>query len=111
MENYFVSFMLGGIIVSLTSYFSVSTSHNRLASLIWSIPTSIFIIIYYMNKSGLSNYDISKFLKKTSMSVILTVLYLFILSKLIKHTNKLMYSIVIASIFWLFCAFVFYQIN
>tara|TARA_Y100000389_G_C17335850_1_gene450602 strand:+ start:491 stop:826 length:336 start_codon:yes stop_codon:yes gene_type:complete len=110
MNEYLIRFFMGGLVVSLSSYFA-STKNSKLASLIWSIPISLFIILYYMHQSGKSNQDISKFLEITSHTVILTVLYLFILSKTIKNTNNFSFSIVFVSILWLIGAYVFYQIN
>lgn len=108
MNKYLIRFFEGGLIISLCSYF-IAKGNMKLASILWSIPISMFIILYYMYKSGKSNIEIYKFLETTSYAVILTVLYLFILSKTIKYTNRLLYSIVIVSILWFISAFIFYK--
>lgn len=110
INQYLIRFFMGGFVVSLSCYFA-STKNSKLASLIWSIPISLFIILYYMHLSGKSNQEISRFLEITSHAVILTVLYLFILSKTINYTNNLVLSIVYISILWLIGAYIFYQIN
>lgn len=110
INQYLIRFFIGGLVVSLSSYF-VSHTNQKLASLIWAVPISMLIILYYMYQSDKSNQEISKFLEISSHSVILTVLYLFILSKTIKHTNNFVFSVITISILWLIGAYVFYQIN
>lgn len=105
-----LSFFLGGLVVSITSYIS-NNVNPKLASLIWAIPISIFVIIHRMYVSGKSLTYISDFLKTTSLSVMFSMIYLFTLSKTITYTNNLIHSIVYTTIPWLLTVYVFYQIN
>lgn len=110
MKEFLIRFFEGGLIISLCSYL-ITNANIKLAAILWSVPISMFIILYYMYQSGKSNVEISNFLQTTSYTVILTVLYLFILSKTIRYTNKLLYSIFIVSIIWLISIFIFYKLS
>ena len=108
INDYFIEFFIGGMMISLTTYISKNFNFN-MASFFWSIPISIFVVIYYMNLSGKSNNEISHFIKICSYFTILSSIYLYILSKFMLNKN-IITSIIYSSIIYILILFIIYYI-
>ena len=57
-DNYVFQFILGGVLVSLISYM-INQVDQTFASIVWSIPVTLLILVFIMNQSGKSNQTIA----------------------------------------------------
>jgi len=111
INNIFISFILGGLIVSLVSF--VADYFNPfIGSIIWAYPITLIPIIYSLKMNNKSNIFISKFLISGTYSLIILFLTTYAMSYYFKYENTEKISIPIfkASIVWAILSYIFYLI-
>ncbi len=113
MSIMFRNFVIGGLIISSTSYISTFMS-PLLGAIWWSYPFSVVPIVFFMKQNGKSNEEISKFLIYTVFALGLLVISVYAMSHFIKtHSDKQSIALPVlkASIIWLVCSILFYLAN
>lgn len=85
MNKLFINFLLGGFIVSGTSWLGAFAS-PLIAALFWAYPFSLFPSIFFLQSQGKPNSYISKFLFSNVWGLILQAIILFSLSYFIHLT-------------------------
>jgi len=84
MDKLFITFLIGGLVVSSVSYLSNFVS-NYYASILWAFPFTVLPTIYYLKHEGKSNLYISDFLIKTSISILILVGVLATMSYAVRY--------------------------
>ena len=110
MSDMFRSFVIGGLVISSTSYIATFMS-PLLGAIWWSYPFSVVPTVFYMKQNGKSNEDISKFLFYTVFALGLLVISTYAMSYFVKtHSDKqsVVLPILKASVVWLVCSIIFY---
>ncbi len=112
MSIMFRNFVIGGLIISSTSYIATFMS-PLLGAIWWSYPFSVVPIVFFMKQNGKTNEEISKFLIYTVFALGLLVISIFAMSYFVK-TNSDKQSVLVpvlkASVVWLICSMIFYYI-
>ena len=106
------TFVIGGLIISSTSYIATFMS-PVLGAIWWSYPFSIVPIVFFMKQNGKSNDEISKFLLYTVFALGLLVISIYAMSHFIKTTadkHDILIPVLKASFVWLICSILFYFI-
>jgi len=84
MDKLFITFLIGGLVVSSVSYLSNFVS-NYYASILWAFPFTVLPTIYYLKHEGKSILYISDFLIKTSISILILVGVLATMSYAVRY--------------------------
>lgn len=110
MNKILINFLLGGAIVSATSYLGAYTT-PLIAALFWAYPFSLFPSIHFLKEIKKPNSYISKFLFSNVWGLILQAIILFLLSHYIGETpdkDSIMPAIGKASIGYIIGAAIYY---
>jgi uncharacterized membrane protein (GlpM family) len=99
-DNYVFQFVLGGVLVSLISYM-INQVDQTLASIVWSIPVTLLILVFIMNQSGKSNQTIADYIQLSIRSFLITMFSLYVWSKLITLTGTLWISLILSGFIWI----------
>ena len=81
-DDYVFQFILGGVLVSLTGYL-INHVNQTLASILWSFPITLLILVFVMNQSGKSNQTIADYIQLSIRSFLITLFSLYVWSELI----------------------------
>ena len=111
-KHIFENFVLGGTMIALVSYLA-SFENTVLASLLWACPLFIFPSMYFMKQHHHSNQSIAKFLFSTTFALGLLLLCTLSISYVLHHSKPsagITPVILVSSLAWGICAFVFYWI-
>jgi hypothetical protein len=106
-EKYFKNFIFGGTIVSIVNILA-SKFNPTIGALFWSFPSSLIPVIYTMKTTGDSYDYISEFIYRSSQSILLTYIFLYILSTFIKNDKNITNALIKSILIWIFCCIVFY---
>ena len=99
-DNYVFQFILGGVLVSLISYM-INQVDQTFASIVWSIPVTLLILVFIMNQSGKSNQTIADYIQLSIRSFLITLFSLYIWSELIQVTGTLWISLIVSGFVWI----------
>ena len=113
MSIMFRNFVIGGLIISSTSYIATYMS-PLLGAIWWSYPFSVVPIVFFMKQNGKTNEDISKFLIYTVFALGLLVISIYAMSHFIKtHADKqsVLVPVLKASVVWFIFSAIFYVYN
>ena len=110
-EDLVQNFVLGGLIVSTTSY--VGTFFDPLVgAIIWSFPISLLPILYFMHENTRNNKYLAQFTLSTTYALILLISSTLMLSYfLAKEKENTIVEPVLKTIFvWFFLSIIFYHV-
>ena len=99
-DNYVFQFILGGVLVSLISYM-INQVDQTFASIVWSIPVTLLILVFIMNQSGKSNQTIADYIQLSIRSFLITMFSLYVWSELIQMTSTLWISLILSGFSWI----------
>lgn len=108
-----INFLVGGIFVAFIA-FIVQKFNIKLASIAYSLPFSLLVILIVMWYDGYKNEDMANMCSMTSQTLILLFIFLYVLQKILRHYNHnrygIFYGIISGLIIWCIAAFIYYYI-
>ena len=98
--NILITFVFGGIVVTLISYISDKVS-NLLAALLWAFPFTIIPTLYYLYLQKKDKKHIKDYLLKTIYSIFLLIFIIFIIYYIYLYTSNMFISLLFSIIIYI----------
>ena len=109
--EFILQFLIGGFIVTGTSYL-VENFDTKIAAIFWSLPYTLFPIMFTMWYKHRANKDIALLSLHSSYSLIVLFVFLYSFYWLMSYFGEgrydLWYSLGFSFIIWSICAYIFY---